>query len=91
MSFRDIKVGDVVFRPVSDWIFARKQVYRNYRELFAPSKLQDLTYVTSEFRRWLSFRNNMSWTILQRTGYRARLKYLDSDLVKVLEEAEELL
>lgn len=53
---------------VNRWISNRKQVYKEYREKFSPSNLLDLDAVKRNFGSWLLFRNNLSWTTLQRTA-----------------------
>jgi len=72
LHFRPIDVGGgVVFKNVGSWISSRKRVYKEYREKFSPNKLHDIEMVVSDFKKWLLFRNNLSWTTFQRTGYKA--------------------
>jgi len=66
--------GGVVFKTVDSWIFARKQAYTKYSEKLSPDKLHDLDRVLRDFKDWLLFRNNLSWTTFQRTGYQALKK-----------------
>jgi hypothetical protein len=66
--------GGVVFKTVDSWISARKQAYAEYSKKFSPDKLHDLDRVLRDFKDWLLFRNNLSWTTFQRTGYQALKK-----------------
>lgn len=63
--------GGVPFKTVDSWISARKQAYAEYSEKLSPDKLHDLDHVLRDFKDWLLFRNNLSWTTFQRTGYQA--------------------
>jgi DNA-directed RNA polymerase subunit RPC12/RpoP len=66
--------GGVVFKTVDSWIFARKQAYQEFRKKFSPAKVYDIEQISKDFKEWLLFRNNLSWTTLQRTGYQALKK-----------------
>ena len=66
--------GGVVFKSVDSWIFARKQAYTEFREKLSPDKLHDFNRILRDFKDWLLFRNNLSWTTFQRTGYKALKK-----------------
>lgn len=66
--------GGVVFKTVDSWIFARKQAYTEYSERLSPDKLHDFDRILRDFKDWLLFRNNLSWTTFQRTGYQALKK-----------------
>jgi predicted RNA-binding Zn-ribbon protein involved in translation (DUF1610 family) len=66
--------GGVVFKTVDSWIFARKQAYVEFREKLSADKFHDLEQISKNFKEWLLFRNNLSWTTLQRTGYQALRK-----------------
>ncbi|MCR3906988.1 MAG: hypothetical protein NUK62_08205 [Tenericutes bacterium] len=63
--------GGIVFSSVDNWISARKRAYKMFREKFSGEKLLDFDYLSGVFKDWLLFRNNLSWTTLQRTGYSA--------------------
>lgn len=63
--------GGVVFISVDDWIRARKAAYTDFRNQFSIEKLDDLNYLKRTYKNWLQFKNNLSWTTLQRTGYYA--------------------
>lgn len=60
--------GGIVFSSVDKWISARKRAYEMFREKFSGEKLLDFDYLSRVFKDWLLFRNNLSWTTLQRTG-----------------------
>ncbi len=53
---------------VNEWVGLRKQAYVEYRQKFSPDNLADLQVVRRNFHSWLLFRNNLSWTTLQRTA-----------------------
>ena len=59
------------FPSVDEWVNRRKQVYIEYKQKFGTSNLQNLDYVQRNFRSWLLFRNNLSWTTLQRSASNA--------------------
>lgn len=59
------------FSSVDEWVKRRKQVYLVYRQKFSPANLNNLKVVQSNFQSWLIFRNNLSWTTLQRTASNA--------------------
>jgi hypothetical protein len=63
--------GGIVFSSVDKWISARKRAYEMFRKKFSGEKLLDFDYLSRVFKDWLLFRNNLSWTTLQRTGYSA--------------------
>ncbi|MCW3989822.1 MAG: hypothetical protein NWE88_07095 [Candidatus Bathyarchaeota archaeon] len=70
--FTNIDVGQgKVFPTVSSWVSARKQAYLEYKEKFAPEKLHDLNQLKKDYRKWLLFKNNHSWTTYQRSGTKA--------------------
>lgn len=72
MHYSPVDVGGgIVFRTVGSWIFARKQAYTEYRKKFSSDKLHDLDRIPKDFKDWLLFKNNLSWTTFQRTGYKA--------------------
>ncbi|MBN1970836.1 MAG: hypothetical protein JW870_15825 [Candidatus Delongbacteria bacterium] len=63
--------GGKTFYSVDSWISARKRAYEMFREKFSGEKLLDFDYLSRVFKDWLLFRNNLSWTTLHRTGYKA--------------------
>ncbi len=70
-KFNPVYVGDgIVFRSVDAWISAKKGAYENFRKRFSIEKLLDFDYLKRTFKDWLLFRNNLSWTTLQRSGYK---------------------
>lgn len=71
-KYSPVYVGDgIVFRSVDVWISAKKSAYENFRKRFSIEKLLDFDYLKRNFKNWLLFRNNLSWTTLHRTGYKA--------------------
>lgn len=70
--FKNIDVGQGrIFPTVSSWVSARKRAYLEYKEKLAPDKLHDLNQLKKNYRKWLLFKNNFSWTTYQRSGARA--------------------
>ncbi len=63
--------GGIVFETVDSWIFVRKQAYQKFRKEFSPDRLHNIQEISKDFKEWLLFKNNLSWTTLQRTGYQA--------------------
>ncbi len=59
------------FSNVDLWVKKRKEVYIEYRYKFAPERLNDLKTLQRNFESWLHFRNNFSWTMLERTATNA--------------------
>ena len=53
------------------WIFARKKAYAVFREKFSRDKLVDWEKLNEDFRDFLYFKNNLSWTTLYRSGLKA--------------------
>jgi DNA-directed RNA polymerase subunit RPC12/RpoP len=66
----EISVGNR-FPSVDEWVRRRKQVYLEYQRNFSPNNLSNLSAVQRNFQSWLVFRNNLSWTTLQRTATNA--------------------
>ena len=56
---------------VHTWIARRKEAYRKYQKIFHPNNLHNLPQVKKDFKEWLFFKNNLSWSRLHRTGYKA--------------------
>jgi len=56
------------FTNVNEWVRRRNLVYSEYRKKFLPDNLNNFDVLKRNFHSWLMFRNNLSWTTLQRTG-----------------------
>lgn len=73
--------------PVETWVIKRKQAYREYQGKFHPDNLHDLEKVAKNYKDWLQFKNNLSWTTLHRTGYYAlETKEKLADLLWLLQD-----
>lgn len=71
-KLENFKGGEgVCFRDVDEWIIARKKAYLDFRERFSQRKLVSWEKLENDFRDFLHFKNNMSWTTLYRTGLQA--------------------
>ena len=72
MRLKDFKCGEgVYFEDVPSWILARKEAYADFRERLSQDKLVDWDKLREDFRDFLHFKNNKSWTTLYRTGLQA--------------------
>lgn len=77
MRLKDFNCGEgVYFEDVPSWILARKEAYTDFRERFRQDKLVDWDKLREDFRDFLYFKNNKSWTTLYRSGLEA-LSYLE--------------
>ncbi len=56
------------FPSVDEWVRRRKQIYIVYRRKLDLENLGNLQALKDNFYDWLMFRNNLSWTTLQRTA-----------------------
>lgn len=71
-NYKPIDVGGgVVFPSVDTWVSARKQAYKRFRKQFSGERLLNFDFLSIVFKDWLLFRNNLSWTTLHRSGYKA--------------------
>jgi DNA-directed RNA polymerase subunit RPC12/RpoP len=59
------------FKDVDEWIVARKEAYLDFKERFSQDRLVSWEELEKDFREFLYFRNNKSWTTLYRTGLQA--------------------
>lgn len=69
---QDFSCGEgIIFPDVSSWIMERKKAYAVFQEKFSQDKLVDWEKLREDFRDFLHFKNNYSWTTLYRTGLSA--------------------
>lgn len=59
------------FPSVDEWVRRRRERYLEFRKKFSPNNLCNPLTVQRNFQNWLGFRNNLSWTTLQRTASNA--------------------
>lgn len=72
MRLQNFSCGEgVFFDDVPSWIMARKKAYATFREKFRQDRLVDWEKLREDYKEFLHFRNNMSWTTLYRTGLKA--------------------
>jgi hypothetical protein len=72
MRLKNFNCGEgVYFEDVPSWILARKEAYADFRERLRQDKLVDWDKLQEDFRDFLYFKNNKSWTTLYRTGLQA--------------------
>jgi hypothetical protein len=68
----DFTCGEgIVQENVPMWINARHKAYAEFKEKLAQNKLISWEKLTHDFRDFLYFKNNLSWTTLYRTGLEA--------------------
>jgi len=68
----DFNCGEgIVFDDVTSWLMNRNKAYAVFREKFSRDKLIDWEKLHEDFRDFLYFKNNYSWTTLYRSGLRA--------------------
>lgn len=79
--------GGKTYKDTTTWIATRKMSYLKYRPIFHPNRLNDLSVLRKNFKDWLVFRNNNSWTNFPRAGYRA-LDYMEklANCLKILQD-----
>ena len=86
---KDFSCGEgIVFDDVPSWIMARKKAYVVFREKFGRDKLVDWEKLSDDYRDFLYFKNNYSWTTLYRTGLKplSNLKRLWNLLLFIQDE-----
>jgi len=72
MRLKDFECGEGIVMPdTPTWLLERKMAYRKFQEKFTEQKMNDLNELKDNFKEFLLFRNNRSWTILYRTGNKA--------------------
>jgi DNA-directed RNA polymerase subunit RPC12/RpoP len=68
----DFRCGEgIVQENVPMWIDARLKAYAEFREKLAQNRLISWEQITRDFRDFLYFKKNLSWTTLYRTGLEA--------------------
>ncbi len=71
LRLKNFSCGEgVIFDDVPSWIMARKQAYVTFREKLGRDKLVDWDKLHNDYRDFLYFKHNYSWTTLYRTGLR---------------------
>lgn len=72
LRLEDFSCGEgVVFGNVPLWITARRKAYGEFRNKFSQNKLVDWEKLSEDYRQFLYFKNNLSWTTLYRSGLKA--------------------
>lgn len=78
MKLRDFSCGEgIVCEDVPTWISERKRAYKEFQKRFSEQEMGDLKTLHDNYKDFLYFRNNMSWTTLYRSGMKA-LNHLES-------------
>jgi DNA-directed RNA polymerase subunit RPC12/RpoP len=63
--------GGLVRQSSSLWITERRRAYKAFRDKFSTDKLTSVGQLCEDYKEFLYFRNNLSWTNLHRTGLKA--------------------
>jgi hypothetical protein len=72
LRLHDFNCGEgIVLDNVPLWIAARRKTYAEFRKRFSQDKLVDWEKLGEDFRQFLYFKNNLSWTTLYRSGLKA--------------------
>jgi DNA-directed RNA polymerase subunit RPC12/RpoP len=72
MKLEDFCCGEsIFFGNVPLWITARRKAYDEFRNKFAQGKLVSWEKLSEDYRQFLYFKNNLSWTTLYRSGLKA--------------------
>lgn len=61
----------IVMQNVNLWITYRRRAYGEFRDKLNTAKLINKEKLCEDYRQFLYFRNNISWTTLYRTGLKA--------------------
>jgi len=61
----------IILENVPSWIASRREAYGAFRGKFIQSNLVDWEKLSDDFRQFLYFKNNLSWTTLYRSGLKA--------------------
>ena len=90
----------VCYNNVPLWIAARKKAYSKYREKFAPSRLLSSESWRLDFKDFLYFKNNQSWTTFTRAGLdvlrdpeqlKGILLYIQDESIRIEKRVEDVL
>lgn len=90
LRLKDFSCGEgIIFDDVSSWIMARKKAYAAFREKLGRDKLVDWDKLHVDYRDFLYFKHNYSWTTLYRSGLKplSNLKKLWKLLTFVQDES----
>jgi hypothetical protein len=72
LDLEDFNCGEhTFFDNVPLWITARRKAYAEFRDKFSQDKLVDWEKLSDDYRKFLYFENNLSWTTLYRSGLQA--------------------
>lgn len=78
MRLKDFPMGEgLVGTYVPTWISDRKRVYKDFQKRFSREEMEDLQVLYDNYKAFLYFKNNLSWTTLYRSGMKA-LNHLES-------------
>ena len=77
LRLKNFSIGEgLVGVDVPSWIFDRKMAYNNFQKKLNTQEIMDNQVLYDNFKDFLYFKNNLSWTTLYRSGMKA-LNHLD--------------
>jgi hypothetical protein len=72
LRLKDFNCGEgIFFENVPLWIAARRNAYHEFRNKFSQGKLVSWEKLSEDYRQFLYFKHNLSWTTLYRSGLQA--------------------
>jgi DNA-directed RNA polymerase subunit RPC12/RpoP len=72
LQLHDFNCGEgIILDNVPSWITDRRKAYAEFRDKFSQDKLVNWEKLGDDFRQFLYFKNNLSWTTLYRSGLKA--------------------
>jgi hypothetical protein len=78
LRLTDFSCGEgIIYDDVPTWIAERKQAYHEFQQKFHPDKLNNRESLSTNFKAFLYFKHNKSWTTLYRSGT-AALQHIEA-------------
>jgi len=69
LRLEDFNCGEgIIFNNIPFWITARRKAYNEFRNKFSQGKLVSWEQLSEDYRQFLYFKYNLSWTTLYRSG-----------------------
>jgi len=63
--------GGLKYSSIPKWMAERETAYKKFSTHFLKKNLSNVEHICMSYGRWLSAKNNKSWTNMQRVGVRA--------------------
>lgn len=72
LRLKDFYVGEgIVADDVPTWILDKRKAYKDFQKKFSKQEMSDLQVLHDNYKDFLYFKNNRSWTTLYRSGLKA--------------------